>query len=678
MIKFPEFQRIMKQQLEADRLIRAVETSGDTLDKALNEAATLLNLSVRQLDYEIIERGFPGFLGAAKKEWQIRAYKRFTTKEQATVQAIANSLTKTVTEQIVDKDGEFFVHLFDDGVKLKVTPPSGAGKPVNLAHVRHILKMRNVSEIFEDTLKRTVQESQNVYVHIGKFERKMINDCMVQATVLDQDMKAFISVIPPGPGGCDPSANTIMAVLRANRVIFGFDDETINDFVDRPIYKTPILVAEGRKPVNGRDAYIQYNFEIDDTSKRKIEEKSDGSVDFKDKNMVQNVVKDQPLAKKIPAEQGVDGKTVLGSYLPASNGKDSELQLGANVHLDTDGETILADINGQVLLVNGKISVEPILNIQGNVDIKTGNIIFLGTVIINGSVEDGFVVKAEGNIEVKGTIGKAEVEAEGDIKAYKGITGRNGGMIKAGKSVYASFVENATVDAGDSVIVSDGIINSQVVARRILCQGRRANIVGGYLRATEEISAKVIGSAVSGTETICETGFDPKLKAELDELLAKKIVLDKALNDIKLNLETLSKLKKFMDELPEDKGTAMIDLLTKRKQLMDESKQIHDSIVQKQTEMNEAAGLAIISASERILPGVKIILRDKIEKIQTEYKKVAFVLENDMIRPRPYEENKDGMEDIARDKSAEGLPVPQKILLNSISSSSLSSPKSGE
>jgi uncharacterized protein (DUF342 family) len=633
----------MKQQLEADRVIRSVETSGDTLDAALNEATTLLNLSVSHLEYEIIERGFPGFLGAAKKKWQIRAYKQLTAEKQATAWAMANNLTETVTAQVVDEDGKFFVHLFDDGVKLKVTPPSGDGKPVKLEHVREVLKTRKVSEIFEDILMLTVQEARGVYVHIGKFERKMTNDSMVQVSVADQDMKAFISVIPPGPGGCDPSASTIMAVLRANRVVFGFDEKAISDFVDRPSYKIPVLVAEGRKPVNGRDAYIQYNFEVD-ASKIQIEEKSDGSVDFKDKGMVQNVVKDQPLAKKIPPEEGVDGKTVLGSYLPANNGKDSELQLGTNVHLDTDGETILADINGQVLIVNGKISVEPVLIIQGNVDIKTGNITFLGTVIINGNVEDGFSVKAEGNIEVKGTIRKADIEAEGNIKAYKGITGRNGGMIKAGKRVYASFVENATVDAGDSVIVSDGIINSQVSAyRRILCQGKRANIVGGHLKATEEISAKVIGSAISGTETICEAGFDPKLKAELDVLLEKKIALDKALNEIKLNLETLAKLKKLMNELPEDKNAAMINLLTQRKLLMDEGKLLMDSIMQKQEEMNEAAGQARISASERVLPGVKIILRDKVEKIQTECKKVTFVLENNTIHPQRYEESKEAM-----------------------------------
>jgi uncharacterized protein (DUF342 family) len=642
MIKFPELQRIMKEQLEADRVIRTVETKGATLDEALNEAATLLNLPVRRIEYEIIERGFPGFLGAAKKGWEIRAYKRLTVEKQTVTQAVADNLTETVTARVTDKDGEFFVHLFDDGVKLKVIPPSGNGKPVDITRIRQVLKTRNVTEIFDDFLALTVQEAKGVYVQIGKFERKMTNDSMVQVSITDQDMRASITVIPPGSGGCDPSYDAIIAVLKANRVVYGFKEDAINDFVDRPNYKMPVLVAEGSKPVNGRDAYVQYNFEVD-PSKIQIEEKSDGSVDFKDKNTVQNVVQDQPLAKRIPAEQGVEGKTVLGVYLPAKNGQDSEVLLGANVHTAEDGETILADINGQVLMVNGKISVEPILNIQGNVNIKTGNIIFLGTVIITGNVEDGFSVKAEGNIEIKGTVGKAELEADGDIKAYKGIAGRNEGTIKAGKRVYAKFVENATIEAGDSVIVSDGIINSQVVAyKRILCQGKRANIVGGHLKATEEISAKVIGSAVSGTETICEVGFDPKLKSELDALLDKKVALDKQFDEVKLNLQTLANLQKQMDELPEDKAASMRELISQRKFLTEDRQHLMTEITKKQVQLDEVAGTARISASEKVLPGVKIILRDKVEKVRTEYKSVSFILENELIRPQRYEESKAG------------------------------------
>ena len=43
-----------------------------------------------------------------------------------------------------------------------------------------------------------------------------------------------------------------------------------------------------------------------------------------------------------------------------------------NVKVDTDGRTVIAEINGQVLLLNGKICVEPVMEVDG-VNVKTGN-----------------------------------------------------------------------------------------------------------------------------------------------------------------------------------------------------------------------------------------------------------------------------------------------------------------
>ena len=170
--------------------------------------------------------------------------------------------------------------------------------------------------------------------------------------------------------------------------------------------------------------------------------------------------------------------------------------------VDSDGHTILAATNGQVLLIADKINVEPVMEIEGDVSIKTGNITFLGTVIVKGNVDDGFNIKASGNIEVYGTVGRSSLIADGNIIVSLGIMGRDEGVIQAGKSLWAKFIQNTTVTVEEFVIVADGIINSNVTARkRILLQGKRAAIIGGHLFATEEISAKTVGSSGGGSET---------------------------------------------------------------------------------------------------------------------------------------------------------------------------------
>jgi len=106
-------------------------------------------------------------------------------------------------------------------------------------------------------------------------------------------------------------------------------------------------------------------------------------------NLIQNVIKGGRLAQKIPAEKGKPGKTLLGRYTEAKNGKDIPIPLGKNTRLAEDQLTVVAETNGQVLLVKNQINVEPVMTIEGNVSIKTGNIMFLGTVYVKGSVDDG-------------------------------------------------------------------------------------------------------------------------------------------------------------------------------------------------------------------------------------------------------------------------------------------------
>ncbi|MDR2158588.1 MAG: FapA family protein [Treponema sp.] len=638
MVDFVRLQQMVKEQLEQDRSIRSVEAAGATLELAVAEAAALLDLPVRRLEYEVAERGSPGFFGSGKKDWKIRAYERAVTSKKKNRNALLGEDSAADVPVTEDRDGEAYVRLAADGAFLKVTPPGGRGRKAAEAHAMQALMNRGVKDIDEALVGKLVREASGTYVKVGDFDHRPVNDSIVSVDISEGEMKAYIQVTPPGQGGCDLSMETYLSFLRNNRVAYGVKEDFLREFSDRPTYKEPVLVAEGSKPVDGRDAYIQYNFETDQTKVR-LREGSNGRVDFKELNIIQNVVENQPLARKIPAESGTVGRTVTGKVIPAKNGRDTGLPLGKNVHVGDDGATIIADINGQVVIVSGKINVEPVYTVQGDVNLKTGNIIFLGTVIITGNVEDGFSVKAAGNIEVNGTVEKAELDAEGDIIVHQGITGKSSGLVKAGRSIWARFIENAIVEAGNMVVVSDGIINSQVDAfKRIICQGKRAHIVGGRLRASEEINAKILGSPTSGTETICEVGFDPKSKQDLDKLTAVKEQAEKQLEDVQLNLQTLINIKKQRKSLPEDKEAYMRELMDRRQILMGDIKKADEGITRVQEYLNSLKTRGRVSASAKVYPGVKILIRDARDDVRNEYRAVTFILENGLVRVTKYEE----------------------------------------
>jgi uncharacterized protein len=638
MIDFVQLQGIIKEHLEQDRAIQSVDASGPTLEAAVNEAATLLDTSIRRLEYEIIERGSGGFLGAGKKDWVIRAYERVMTKKAKKEEEFLVDENAENVEVIPDKDGDAFVQCRPNGVFLKVIAPVGNGKRIFSAYALQVLEDRGIAEYDKRMVEKLVDEAGGMYVKVADFTHNPANDSMASVEVDDNEMKVTVMVTPPTEGGADLTVEAYRSLLTQNRVYHGIKEDFVIEFADRPTYREKVELAEGIKPINGKDAYIQYSFETDQT-KISLKEGANGRVNFKELNIIQNVVQNQILAKKIPPEDGVDGKTVTGKILPAKSGSDIPLPVGNNVHVGDDGDSILADINGQVIMAGGKINVEPILTVEGDVSLKTGNIIFLGTVIITGNVEDGFSVKAAGNIEVKGTVGKAEIDAEGDIIIYQGINAKSGGKIRAGKSLWSRFIENANVEAGNMVVVTDGIINSHVDAiKSIICQGKRANIMGGRLRAGEEINAKVLGNSTSGTETICEVGFDPHSKMEMERLIEKKASSENELDSIKLDLQTLINTKKQRKTLPEDKEVYLQELMERRQILTEELNKANEDILKVQEFMNQIQVRGRVSASTKVWPGVKVVIRDAKEDVRTEYRAVTFILENGLVRVSKYEE----------------------------------------
>ena len=407
------------------------------------------------------------------------------------------------------------------------------------------------------------------------------------------------------------------------------------EFEASPRYGRPVVVAEGTKARDGADARVALSFK-GERDGVKLKEK-DGRVDFKDISRVENVVEGQLLAQKIPAEPGQAGQTVTGKLIPAQKGKDCELTVGKNVKLSEDGLSALAEINGQVILLGGKINVEPIYTIMSDVNLHTGNILFLGTVVVRGNVEDGFSVKAAGNIEVFGSVGKCQLDAEGDIIVHQGIAAKTEGKVRCGKSLYSKFIEHAHVDAGVNVVVTDGIVHSHVDANKmILCQGKRAQIVGGRLRASEEINSKILGS-VAGTETLLEVGYDPRSKERLVQLADSKRTVEKSLEEVELNIKTLETLQKAQRTLPPEKAQYLTEQSEKRSQLLGQLDETTREIGNINSYLASLNTIGKISASERVYPGVKLAIKNAALAVRTEFKFVTFFLQGGEVKVTKYE-----------------------------------------
>lgn len=641
MVRLDKIRSDLQKLLDKEQALQCVEVRADTLDEALADAAVQLGTRVAYLEYEVLEKGFSGFAGLARQPWCIRVYENDTAISKKSKAAVKSGEGATISEgvaEVAHKDGEFFVRYFGSDIYLKVVEPEGDGKPVSFQDVMGRLQRSDTISLENDNIKKYVKGGTGgVYESVGLYRHDPSADASFVIDVAMDEMQATITAMAPGVGGAEIMADTIASALSSQGIVAGVNLTKIDEFIDHPVYGLPYVVAEAIKPQDGRDAYIEYNFETD-RSKLKMQESETGQMNFKELNLIQNVVEGQPLAKKIPAERGKGGKTIFGRYLEAKNGKDINLPLGKNVSVDSDGHTILAATNGQVLLIGDKINVEPVMEIEGDVSIKTGNITFLGTVIVKGNVDDGFNIKASGNIEVYGTVGRSTLIADGNIIVSLGIMGRDEGVIQAGKSLWAKFIQNTTVAVEEFVIVADGIINSNVTARkRILLQGKRAAIIGGHLFATEEISAKTVGSSGGGSETILEVGLDPQLKQRMTYIADTKNSLAKELEENALNIQTLENMKKVRRALPPEKEEQYRILQMRRKEIENETAQLEEEFVDIQNRLRELKIIGKVSVAGTVHAGAKIFVRDVKDEIRTDIKSVTFFYENGFVRRGKYE-----------------------------------------
>lgn len=630
----------MKRLLSQDKELHLVEVNANTVDEALADASVQLGTKVSNLQYEIVERGSDGFFGLGKKPWKLKIYQNPETLEKKTVLASEGLFSEDELAEKVEvqnKDGLFYVRHFGSNINLKVVLPVGNGTAINQKDVLAEIKRSDTIEFDEDLVLKCIKNGTNgEYCVVGQYKHVPAGDVLIAVDTTKDEMKASIIVSPPSMSGSEASADAIKHNLSLQGVIGQcFLEDKINEFVDNPVYNIAYEVASAILPVDGRDAFISYNFETD-PKKLRAKISDTGNINYKELNQIQNVIADQPLAVKMPAERGRGGKTIFGRYLEAKNGKDIPISLGANVKLDRDGVTIKAQIDGEVMLVNGKVTVEPVKYLDA-VNVKTGDIKFVGTVIIKGGVEEGYKVEAT-NIEVNGIVDKSRLEATGNIIVRQGIYGKGEGYVKAGKSLWAKFINDTTVEVEENVIVTDSIVNSNVTAmKNILVKGKKAQIMGGHLLATEEICAKNIGSPGGGTETILEVGIDPRAKKRLEELQKKQADSTKDYEKYELDVQNLEQQKKLRKKLSQEKEDKLNSYKQTLEQISNDLEEMTKEIETIQAHLRELKVVGKVKAEGTVYAGVKIYIRDVLDEVKMDTKSVTFYYDKSFSKRGPYE-----------------------------------------
>ena len=415
--------------------------------------------------------------------------------------------------------------------------------------------------------------------------------------------------------------NEIKNILKV-----GVNEKKIRNILMNKIYNKKIPIAKGILPIDEKDGYIKYNFDIEKQRKPKILE--DGTVDYRELDILNNVKVGQVLAELMPPTGGKNGLKVTGETIDFKKGKYPNLKYGKNVKLLDNSKSLVSEKDGFVTLLQDKVIVSDIFKVD-NVDSEIGNIYFDGSVLVEENLLNDFVIKANGNIQINGLIEGGYVENTGDLIVKRGIQGYNKLVVKTRGDLTTKFIENSRIKSNGHIL-AEAIMHSQVLSKSsINLIGKKGLIVGGCCKAGKEIRAKNVGSIME-TDTILEVGADPELEEKYRILSQKNKELMDNLNKINKSLNFLEKLKRT-DKLHDKNKIIYKKLINTKKRVIMKIDSIKGEIKELEKYIKSVSN-GIIKISGVVYPGVRIVIGSSNMIVKKELKNCSFYKENGDIK----------------------------------------------
>ncbi|NLW78112.1 MAG: DUF342 domain-containing protein [Ruminococcaceae bacterium] len=315
-------------------------------------------------------------------------------------------------------------------------------------------------------------------------------DAEVVLSISHDKMRAYLFIFPPMFGADDVTEEQLRATLAEKGVEHGLDEEILAAAAKHTMLL--MLVATGTPVQDGLDGSIVDHYNRDNDIHLTV--KWDNTIDYRDLGWLQVARENDTICTIIPPTDAVSGTTVFGKEVKGKNGRKATVPKGTNTALNEEGNLLLSKIDGVVTFQADRFRVDPMLIIEGNVDIAVGNLDVMGDVLIKGDVQEGFTVTASGNVTVNGGVEGAHIQAGGNVQIGLGMNGNTFGTIKAGHDVFSKFFENTNVWAGGS-ITCDTIINSVIASEgEVLVRTGRGTIIGGQITALLRVAAISIGN----------------------------------------------------------------------------------------------------------------------------------------------------------------------------------------
>lgn len=369
----------------------------------------------------------------------------------------------------------------------------------------------------EEELKEYVRRRQAPASEDGQGSQLQAVDALSMFHVSEDHMEAYACIFSPLNDGAEMTQEQFLEDMRYGGITFGIDQEAVSRLVSEREYLRIVQIAQGTWPKDGQDGELEELYERREKQPLELsEEQLRGGFDFRNQNLLQPIHKGEIICRIKEPVMACDGKDVSGRSLPGKAGTAVRIPQGENTRVTEDGLLLLADISGIVVMTGEDFTVQRLNIAETDIDAAAGELSLEGNLLIQGTIKEGAVIKASGDIIIEGSVQGGSIVSGGTIRVRGEIQGGSKTQLRAGKQIQCTIMEN-TFAAAKEDICAEVIANSTVISEGggIYALMGRGLIFGGDVKAYKSIYARKIGN-VSGCENSIMLGYAPELERQLE------------------------------------------------------------------------------------------------------------------------------------------------------------------
>ena len=380
-----------------------------TLEKCIELACSELNITSQELQYTILEN---------KKFFLKRVVSIAVTFDEKDEGTETESSLVEGLGTIKISNGNFIIKDPLEGREAALIAPSRTARiivdGVEITSKKEVFQKSIIELIYEEN---TASRDLNIETSSEKFEAYVTVKYIPKDTykIKDTGESHVILVEASVVGKQYPPIYTeseIEEELRKQKINYGIIKENFKKCADENgTVKT--LIAKGIVTLDDEDDVIESKITAGLDSKHLVNDEK-GDVDFKSIGFVSAVEPGDILAIIHRGKDGKDGVDIFGKQKKHKKGLRVKINVGPGCEFKDDN-IIVASIEGKPCVKGNTFLVYKVHEVQGDVDIKSGNIKFVGDVLVSGNVKEGMKIEAGNLVEIEKNVERANITAIGDI-----------------------------------------------------------------------------------------------------------------------------------------------------------------------------------------------------------------------------------------------------------------------